>query len=145
MKYSCNYNKLCSFQYRIMLSRSFSRFIRRRNSAKLGRPVLNKPPEGPQHQVIHFGPRKQTLTSGDSQSDSLTKSAEEPHNICNNRHLRTSSTVTVRTNREHQPLAVIMNKANESAHVALPLTPYLLRETRRTRRSSWYSKAPVSL
>jgi hypothetical protein len=128
-----------------MLRRSFSRFLRRKNSAKLGRPVLGNPHDGSQHQVIHFGPPKRTVPSVESQSDSLAKSAEEHHNIFNNRHQRTSSTSISRTNREHQSLMVLMTKNNEGAHVLLPTIPDLLREKRRNRRSLWSNKPQITL
>lgn len=128
-----------------MLRLSFSRIIRRNDSTKLGRPIPNKRPDGSQHQVIHFGPRKRTMTSIDSQTDSFIKTADDHHSICNNRHPRTSSTSAGRTNREHQPLAVMMTKSNDNAHVMLPTTPDLLRDTRRKRRSLWSGKVPTTL
>ena len=128
-----------------MLTRSFSRFIRRRNSAKLGRPVLKNHHDGLQHQVIHFGLPKRTLPSIESPSDSFTKSAEEHHSHCNNRRPRTSSTSISRTNREHQSLTVLMTKNNDGTHVVLPSTPDLLRETRRKGRPLWSTKAQITL
>jgi hypothetical protein len=128
-----------------MLTRSFSRFIRRTNSAKLGRPVLKNAHNGSQHQVIHFGPLKRTLPSIESPSDSFVKSAEEHHSICNNRYPRTSSTSISRTNREYQSLIVLMTKNNEGAHIVLSTTPDLLRKTRRKRQSSWSTKGQITL
>lgn len=128
-----------------MLRLSFSRIIRRTDSTKLGRPIPNKRPDGSQHQVIHFGPRKRTITSGDSQTDSFIKTADDHHNICSNRHPRTSSTSAGRANREHQPLTVMMTKSNDNTHVVLPTTPDLLRENRRKRRSLWSGKVPTTL
>lgn len=128
-----------------MLRLSFSRIIRRTDSTKLGRIIPNKRPDGSQHQIIHFGPRKRTATSADSQTDSFTKTGDDHHNISNNRHPRTSSTSAGRTNRDYQPLAVIMDKTNDNAHVVLPTTPDFLRETRRKRRSLWLRKVPTTL
>ena len=128
-----------------MLRLSFSRIMRRNDSTKLGRVIPNKLPGGSQHQVIHFGPRKRTMTSADSQTDSFPKIGDDPHNISNNRHPRTSSTSGGRTNRDYQPLALIMDKSNDNALVILPITPDFLRETRRKRRSLWLKKVPTTL
>jgi hypothetical protein len=123
----------------------FSRFTHRTNSAKLGRPTLENPCNGLQHQIIHFGLPKRPGMSLRSQSDSFTKSADEHHTILNNRHRRTISTSLPRMNRDHQPLNVVMTKTSEGAHVILPVTPDLLRCARGKRRSIWSTRPQVTL
>ncbi|CAF0734414.1 unnamed protein product [Rotaria sp. Silwood1] len=122
-----------------ILHTSIFRFTRRMNSAKLGRPVLENSHECPQHRTIHFGPKKQSITSPGSQTDPLMKNVEEHHSIVKNQTQRTRSTSLSRTNREqHQPMAVIMTKTNESAQVLLIRTPELLSRYSKEKRRPLY-------
>ncbi|CAM4769966.1 unnamed protein product [Rotaria magnacalcarata] len=106
-----------------ILRTSIFRFTRRTNSAKLGRPILANSHEHSQHRTIHFGPKKQSITSPISQADSLMKNVEEHHNIVKTHPQQTRSTSLSRPNREqHQTMTVTMNKTHESVHVSISRT-----------------------
>ncbi|CAF3325314.1 unnamed protein product [Rotaria socialis] len=112
-----------------ILHTSIFRFTRRTNSAKLGRPVLANSHEHPQRRTIHFGPKKQSITSPISQTDSLMKNVEEHHNIVKTHPLQTRPTSLSRINREqHQTMTVIINKTHEPMHVSLSRTSDLLKQ-----------------
>lgn len=129
----------------MMLRRSFSHFIHRQNSAKLGQDALANPFNGSQHKIIHFRPCKQPVTSLGSPSESLTKQAEDYYKTFNTRQQRTSSTSLSRTNREYQPLTLIPNKSSERAHGIVPTTPELIRVNREKKRPLWSNQSESSL
>ncbi|CAF2468383.1 unnamed protein product [Rotaria sp. Silwood2] len=130
-----------------ILHTSIFRFTRRTNSAKLGRPALENSHDCPQHRTIHFRPKKQSITSPGSQTDSLIKSVEEHHSIVKNHAQRTRSTSLSRTNREqHQPMTAIMTKTNESIQVSLSRTPDLLiRYSKEKRRPLYLTGHQITL
>lgn len=130
--------------FRSILDRSLSHFFRRKNSAKLGQQASVNPFNNTQRQIIHFRPCKPVIASTGSQSDSLTRQIGECHGNFNKRQPRTSSTTLLRTNREYQPLTVLMTKTNDATHVVLPTTPDFIRANREKKRSLWSNKSQIS-
>lgn len=111
------------------------RFTRRENSAKIGRPILDNMDQSAQYRIIHFGSKKQSITSPASQTDSLVKNVEEHHSITKTYPQRTRSTSLSRLNHDqHKPLTVIMNKANETIYTSLSRTPDLLKKYSKGKR-----------
>lgn len=128
----------------LFIHRPIKRFLRRKDSARLGQPVIKNTNESPQ-QRVQFSLSKRSMASRTSQSDSYTKSAEDYHNISHHhRHQRTSSTNLSRSNRDNQQLAALMTKTNEESYVTLTRTSDLSRNIKGKRRVSWITNPQIT-
>jgi hypothetical protein len=129
----------------MILHKSLSHFPHRVNSAKLGRPICDNAHDRPKHPLIHYGPKKQSLTSPGSQSDSYTKSGDEHYNILILRNQRTGSTNLSKPNRGYQTLTAINRKKTEDTHVSLQKTHNSLSKYTMERRRTFWMTRPQTL
>ena len=86
------------------------RFVRRTNSAKLGRPVIENLYDHSKHRTIYFDSSKQSITSPRNQTNPLTKSVDKYHNVMKNNPKHTHLTSLSRINREYYGINAIMNQ-----------------------------------